>query len=601
VTRRLRPLGRSLFWRLMLGFGSVVIVLLLATSLVLSDYIRSALGRQVGDVMQQDAEGVALWAAPHMGKASVPQDVLPHLPWLNGLTDGRLLLINREGVVVADTGTITVAGTVRRNFEGERLDHDWVRRVLDGVVIEQYTPDPWMGAAITVGRPITYDGRVVGAAFLFNAPSRLQDAALEFRWLIAVTVLAAATAGLLAAYTLARSFARPIEQIARFATGLGQRRFFGTLPPTGITELEKLADALASSGNQLQTAFEELSEEQQRMQALIHDMAEGVVAVDEDRKVLLVNPAAAQLLGLPGPFDGLDVNAVGFPAALTDALSQGVEQPVSDIVHFRCGAAEISARISQVAVESGRTFGAVALLRDETVEVQLRRMRENFVANVSHELRGPLAALSAGVEAMHDGLIPPDNRPRYLTGMLAEIGRLRRLVDNLLELSRLDAGMLDIPQEEFDLAPLCEGLLEIWEPRAATAQVTLQSQCPSLRVVANYDRVEEVLTNFLDNALRFTPAGGTIRLFARAEGDMVRLGVQDTGVGISKEHLPHLWERFFKADPARTRAKGAGTGLGLSICRQLVEHMGGEVSVQSTPGKGSTFSITLVAARPQTQ
>ncbi|HLN63273.1 MAG TPA: ATP-binding protein, partial [Symbiobacteriaceae bacterium] len=397
---------------------------------------------------------------------------------------------------------------------------------------------------------------------------------------------------------LARSFARPIEQMAKFAAGLGQQQFAGTLPAPGIAEFEKLADTLTSAGNQLQGAFDALYDEKQRMQSLIRHMAEGVVAVDEDRKVLMVNPAAAQLLGEPGPFDGLDLGEAGFPAPLAETLGQVVVQDESEVVHFRCGATEISARVSPAVERSGRAYGAVALLRDVTADAQLRRMRENFVANVSHELRGPLAALSAGVEAMNDGLIGPEARPRYLGAMLSEIGRLRRLVDNLMELSRLDAGMLDIPQEEFDLEPLCEGLLEKWEPRANAAKVTLRSEVGHLRVVANYDRVEEILTNFLDNALRFTPAGGTVRLFAGREGDMVRAGVQDTGVGIAREHLPHLWERFYKVDPARTRTRGAGTGLGLSIVRQLVEHMGGEVHVQSEPGKGSTFSFTLVAARP---
>ncbi|MFZ5824926.1 MAG: PAS domain-containing sensor histidine kinase [Bacillota bacterium] len=343
----------------------------------------------------------------------------------------------------------------------------------------------------------------------------------------------------------------------------------------------------------------ELERRNHQLQALFLNMAEGVVAVDEEGRLLMVNPAATSLLGQPGPFTGLELAAAGLPEPLVGAIQAACRsvEPGMTETRFRCGGAEIRALVSPMVQEQGQVYGAVALLQDVTMEERLKWLRENFVANVSHELRGPLAALSAGVEAMHDGLIPPDSRPRYLKAMLAEIARLRRLTDSLLELSRIDAGMMQIPIEEFDLAPLGEALVETWGPRAASAGVELVPECPHLRVMGNVDRVEEVLTNFLDNAIRHTKPGGRVRLFARPEGEMVRLGVSDTGVGIEPVHLPHIWDRFYKTDPARTRTPDRGTGLGLSICKQLVELMGGEVSVESEPGVGSTFSFTLVAGR----
>lgn len=582
-------LTRSMFGQLMIAFGFIVVTVVLITTLILNNFVLTAFKRQVADVMLQDTDGVAMWAEPYMVAAQVPTDVLPHLPWLHAVTEGRLWLVNADGMVVADSGS-------GANFRGTQLDHAWVRQVLGGQLITMMEPDPWMGSAITVGRPIFHAGRVVGAAFLFASPSRLRSVATDFRLLIEATAAAAVLTGLGAAYMLARSFARPIEQMARFATDLGQKRFEGDLPQPAIVELERLAGALGDAGTQLQQAFDALSQEKHRIQSLIAHMAEGVVAIGPDRRVLLVNPAASQLLGMPGPFDGVPVAEAEFPLSLALALDAALrtsDQVEAEEVAFACGAAEILAKVSPVV-----GGGSVALLRDVTTELQLKRLRENFVANVSHELRGPLAALSAGVEAMNDGLIGEQARPRYLKAMLSEIQRLRRLVDHLLELSRLDAGTLEIQMEEFDLAPLCESMLEKWEPRASGSGIDLRAECPHLRVVANYDRVEEILTNFLDNAVRFTPEGGKIRLFARREGDMVRVGVADTGVGIAAEHLPHIWDRFYKVDPARSRTSGAGTGLGLSIVRQLAGRLGGEASVASRPGQGSTFSFTLVAARP---
>lgn len=342
----------------------------------------------------------------------------------------------------------------------------------------------------------------------------------------------------------------------------------------------------------------ELQRSNQELQALIAHMAEGVIAVDEERG-LLVNPAASRILGMPGPFGDSPLEQVGFPEPLVEALqaalqAQGAAEATE--IAFTCGGAELQARVSPVAPEAGAPLGAVALIQDITAQSRLRRMRENFVANVSHELRGPLASLSAVVEAMRDGLISEQGRPRYLQTILAEIDRLRRLTDDLLELSRLDAGMVRLPLEEFDLRPLCEAVAEKMGPRAASSGVSLTWDCPTQRVVANWDRVEEILSNFLDNALRYTPAGGSVHVAVTREGQAVRIAVADTGVGIAREHLPHIWDRFYKVDPARTRTPGGGTGLGLSIVRQLVELLGGEVAVESEPGQGSTFSFTLVAA-----
>jgi signal transduction histidine kinase len=585
----------SLFWRLMLAFGTVVVATLLLSALIVNTILEGVFERQLAGVMLEDARGVALWAEPYLGSAGdLPLDLRPHLQWLHAVTEGRLWLVATSGVVLADTGAPGTPG----NYRGTRLEHPWVQRVLSGEILKERGGDPWMNAAIAVGYPVTRGGKVIGAVFLFVTQTRLLDVFAEFRLQVALVVLGAALTGLLAAYTLSRAFARPIERMSEFAAGLGQKQFGRPLPDTRVTEMARLAQSLQGAAGQLQESFAALEEEKQRIQSLIQDMAEGVVAVDEHRRILLVNPAAGQLLGLPGPFDGLSLARGGFPERLVTALTEAAAPggPGHLEVHFSVGGEELRAQVSQVVTEAGPPFGSVALLQSVTTEVQLRRLRENFVANVSHELRGPLASLSAGVEAMHDGLIPEASRLRFLKAMLSEIARLRRLVDDLLELSRLDAGMVQIAQEEFDLHPLCEGLAEKWEPRANAAGVRLEVDCPHMRVVANYDRVEEILTNFLDNAVRFTPSGGRVRLFARPEGEFVRAGVSDTGTGIEREHLAHIWDRFYKVDAARTRTRGAGTGLGLAIVKQLVELLGGEVQVESEPGKGSTFSFTLVEA-----
>lgn len=378
---------------------------------------------------------------------------------------------------------------------------------------------------------------------------------------------------------------RLVSLVSAVATQLG-----------GAVLRKRMEEQLQSAVSFGRSMMAHLERRNQQLQALFQNMAEGVLAVDGAGLVLMLNPAAASLLGPPIPNEGQSLRESGLPQPLIEAVTaacQGIDHRLE--CRFTCGGGEVRALLTPIC-EGGEVVGAVALLQDVSVEDRVKRLRESFVANVSHDLRGPLAAISAGVEALHDGLISDTARPRYLRAILAEIARLRRLCDSLLDLSRIDTEVMQVAMEEFDLAPLAEGLLETWGPRANSEGIALSSQVGHIRVLANIDRVEEVLTNFLDNALHHTPHGGTIQLRARNEGQMVRVEVVDTGSGIDPALLPNIWERFNEINSSRSRTTYGGRGLGLSICKQLVEAMGGQVDVESEPGAGSTFSFTLVGA-----
>jgi two-component system phosphate regulon sensor histidine kinase PhoR len=225
-----------------------------------------------------------------------------------------------------------------------------------------------------------------------------------------------------------------------------------------------------------------------------------------------------------------------------------------------------------------------------------RKTLQDFVANVSHELRTPLTAIRGFVEALRDGTITDEaGRQRSLAVIAGEERRLQRLVAGLLDLSRIESGQAALRREPVDLAALLRGCAEVVAHRAEEAGVTLDLALPTdlQPVTGDADRLEQVVANLLDNALRYTPAGGRITLAARMDSGTVAVSVADTGRGIPPEALPHLFERFYTADPART---GQGAGLGLAIAREIVHAHGGELTVVSTPGAGSIFTIHLPAS-----
>ncbi len=367
------------------------------------------------------------------------------------------------------------------------------------------------------------------------------------------------------------------------------RRGVPTLEEMAIVEAGARLAAIAVGRHQREAG------RAQKLQNLIDNMSEGVVALDVEG-IVTINQVALRLLGL-SPDAGLASQISDLPAGLWTILEQAAvaPRPHPHRAQLRIGEAEVAITVWSVYTAVSR-YGTVAILRDITAQAQLRRLQQSFVANVSHELRGPLTSVSATLEAIADGVIPAEKRQHYLRSVLQEMARLRRLSYDVVDLTRLDAGLLEPKREVVYLQGLLQQVGDTYDQRVRDAAIRLVVEPSTDAVMADPDRVHQVIINLMDNAVRFTPAGGTIHLAARREANQVRISVSDTGPGIAGEHLPLVWERFYKVDPARSFSPGGGTGLGLSIVRELVTRMGGEVSVQSQVGKGTVFSFTLPLA-----
>ncbi|MFZ5815232.1 MAG: PAS domain-containing protein [Bacillota bacterium] len=338
------------------------------------------------------------------------------------------------------------------------------------------------------------------------------------------------------------------------------------------------------------------AEPAQKLATLVAHVSEGVIAVDAAGEVIWQNEAAARLLGMEGSLALRSFRELALPEPLVAALEEALgANGTTVLARLEVGDLCLEARVSPVHSDLGR-FGALAVISDITAQERFRRLQESLIANVSHELRGPLASMSATLEALHDGVIPEEARGRYMRALLEEMARLRRLSYDVVDLTRLDLGELEVLCEPVPLGPLLHHIEDSFASRCAASGLRLIVEPTAAVVMGNADRITQVVTNLLENALRFTPAGGLIRVQASAEEGAVRITVSDTGVGIPPESLPLIWDRFYKVDRARTFSPGTGSGLGLAIAKQLVELMGGEVHVVSELSRGSTFSFTLPLA-----
>lgn len=577
---------KRLFTWLMLAFAGVLLLATLIRTVSLSISLQESIAGEAADAAMEDAREIAAWAQSRWERP--PDEVRFSLGALGDVAGARVWLVGADGVVRVDTEG-------NPSWEGATIRAPELERALRGQEALVSGRSPWLESAVAGVVPVVLDGRPLGAVFLF-LPTEDAAAAPELAGPLLWSGVLALSLAAVVAYLVARKLARPVEQITGFARALGRGQFGEGLSVRSFAEVNELAATLSQVSRRLEASFTALSEERQRLAAILDSMHEGVLAVSAGGEVILVNEAALRLLHWdPPPELPLPLPEAAVPARLRRALAAAVQGESQEIGLHPRGSDDLLAACFPVPVP-GEQPGAVAVLRDLSALMRLQRLRENLVADVAHELRSPLTNLSVLTEALVDGTLPWDDPGQFVPLLQDEVSRLRRLSSDVLDLARMDAGVLSVTLEPVDLAEVAALVAERIAARAAGAGVAVICEVPpGIRAVASRDRMEQVLLNLAENALRHTPPGGRVTIAAAADGDRVHITVADTGVGIAAEHLPQIFERFYKADPARTRTD-AGTGLGLAVVKQLVELQGGSVEAQSTAGEGSAFTVTLPAA-----
>jgi signal transduction histidine kinase len=328
-----------------------------------------------------------------------------------------------------------------------------------------------------------------------------------------------------------------------------------------------------------------LESERDEMQALIDWIGEAVVALSEEGEVLRTNRAAVDLLGLPDPVPLGGIETLVKHPGLRELLEEGVAHPFSGR-DFALGDRRLL--VSARPVEGG---GTVVIFLDVTEVRRLELVRRDFVANVSHELKTPLTSVRGFAETLLEDDPPEELRRVFLSSIRGNTLRLQHLVDDLLDLSRLESGGWVARKEEVGLGPVVEDLWESFQEGASARGLSFSLQGDAT-VLADLQGVIQVFRNLLANAIRYTPDGGSITVEIAEAGLFTKVEVRDTGIGIPASALPRVFERFFRVDSARARAEG-GTGLGLAIVRHLVDAMGGNVWAESEPGKGTSIFVML--------
>ena len=531
------------------------------------------------DLEQQLALGE--WVAQEVGLVDLDllaREITDHIGY-------RVTFIDSEGSVLGDSYV-----EVGRLSE---VENHYDRPEVQGLLVSGETVSFAERISETVDQSLLYAARLItldGSSVIMRiaAPQTdIEQAVSGVQRTVALYGLLAMLFALAAAYMVSIALTRPLVLLAKRARQLSKGDYTVRVPDTKVTELQDVANAFRLLTAELQSRFTELGHEREEMQTLIDCMAEGVIALSEDARVVRMNRSARALLELPDTPDCAPINSVVSDNKLRSVLEDSVIRPGnSDEV-------EVNGRHLLVSSRALDLGGAVTTLLDISEIRRLEQVRRDFVANASHELKTPLTSIRGYVETLLDDDPPEKLKLEFLTSIRKNTLRLEHLVEDLLDLSKLESGGWTGRRESVDTKEVAE---EAWQQvvRDIEGKGGISFDIlGDLRVKGDREGLFHVFRNLLENSIRHTDSGGSINVsMALTQDSMVEVVISDDGDGIPAESLPRIFERFYRADSARARDFG-GTGLGLAIVRHLVSEMGGEVVAESQLGQGTTVRFTV--------
>jgi len=406
---------------------------------------------------------------------------------------------------------------------------------------------------------------------------------------------------LLLSFLISLAVTRPLAKISSVASAIASGDFSKKILVRSNDEIGDLEKTLNYASDEIKAKMEKIESGEAKLETVLSGMIEGVIVTDPKGKIILANPSLRKLFFIDTAPEGktpLEVIRNSAVQDIVDKVLKGGERMATDEITIS-SPEEKFIKVSGVAIiKEKRLEGAILVFHDITELRRLERVRQDFVANVSHELRTPLSSIKGYSETLLDTrAAKPEDRKEFLNIIYRESDRLAKLIDDLLDLSKIESGKMSMVFLPIEIVPIIKRSAGVLEKLARDKSIKIEFDIPEglSKVMADENRLSQVFLNLLDNAVKYTPEGGSVKISVFPQGKYLQVDITDTGVGIPEIDVPRIFERFYRVDKARSRQLG-GTGLGLSIVKHIVQAHGGQVWVESEVGRGSTFSFTIPSA-----
>jgi two-component system phosphate regulon sensor histidine kinase PhoR len=579
---------KSIRWRIAFPQLGLFLLILLGLLLYLSGFVRGIYLDTLTTRLAAECHLLAVDTLQLQQSAPTSTAIQQYAQQTGGSLGLRFTIINIDGTVLADS---EVDPTTMENH----LTRPEVQQALSlgsgtNTRISATTGIDTLYVAV----PMRSGSQTTGIVRLAVPIATVDSVVRGLQTTLSIALGAAALLSFILSILAVRRTTQPLEDLTEAAIQVSKGNLHVTLLQTGGDETGQLTDAFNTMTVQLRTQLEALRGEREKLAGVLARMTDGVAILDSEGLVTMLNPAAERI------FEQRESQALGRSAAevfrhhqLFDLWQNCETTGKSDVAMVEIGLEHTF--LQAVATPLGKALpGSILMLfQDLTHLRRLETVRSDFIANISHELRTPLAALQALSETLQEGALEdPVAGKRFLAQMQLEIDTIQQIVRELLELSMIESGNVPLSLQPISPGELWSGVVARMQLQADRNNLRLENRCPEdlPQVKADPPRIQQVMTNLLHNALKFTPPGGSISVTAETREEFVEFSIRDTGVGISAEDLPRIFERFYKADRSRS---GGGTGLGLAIARHIVEAHGGRIWAESVPSEGSTFSFTI--------
>ena len=451
--------------------------------------------------------------------------------------------------------------------------------------------------------PVVKKDEIWGVVRLALHLTEIKEKLSNIYKIIIVSLLIGGMISLALGALVGRSFSSPLSEMKSFAQKIVQGDFRHKINIKSADEMGQLAENLNVMSEQLEKKIEAIIEDKNRMEAILSSMREGVIVIDKNENIILFNSSLAMMLELRSekyigkPFweiiSNNEVNSI-LEKAIKKKGSFSVQVAILQLSETR----NIQIQTAPITDHKGRLLGLVGVFHDVTELKKFEKARSEFIANVSHELKTPITSIIGFVETLRDGAINDlKKRDEFLNIIHSHSQRLDNLVNDILGLSRIEFREIEMNLGPMSVKEILDNTMALYKDKIKSKKQSIKMHIPSElpAVFSDPEMIIQVFSNLIDNAVKFTPDRGKITVEAREEDEFIQIDVTDTGIGIEEEHLPRIFERFYRVDKARSREMG-GTGLGLAIVKHIVHANRGKVSVKSESGKGSTFSVFLPKA-----
>ncbi len=512
---------------------------------------------------------------------------------LGKVTSTRITVIDADGVVLGDSQE--EPSQMENHLERPEIQ----QAISDGVGIVERESTTLNTEMMYLALAVKKDGGIKGFVRL-ALPITEITMTLSRLWIMLFTalLLAIVLAGVLG-FKLAQRLTKPIQEMTVAAQKIAGGDFSLRTYTTSQDEIGVLGQALNQMAQQLKETIDEVTTGKSKLESVLANMVSGVIFLRQDGRVELINPAAGQILGINPILSGGRqqveiIRNYQLSTLIATALKMGkaIKEELLILVPYE---KNVQLNITPITGREDSNLGVVVVLHDITDFRKLERMRTDFVANVSHELKTPVTSLKGYAETLLDGALDdPEIAREFVKIILTESERLRILIDDLLELSKMESTANQVMRQEINIDALIGSLKVKFKPQVEERQVELEFTRPEHQLIAMGDNsmIEQVLTNLIDNAIKYSPVGGKVKLAVSDQAEGILFEVIDTGLGIPEQELIRIFERFYRVDKGRSRKLG-GTGLGLAIVKHILETHGSQIKVESTLGRGSRFYFTL--------